>query len=182
MRRCLLLTAMLLPLGGCYLQPMSGYGYAQPGYPAPGYPAPGYQGADDIYPGYAYNEGAPYMMTEGAAVPLILFGGVWGYHDHYGQFRRAPDPVWRHLERQHPRGFGLRRFEEHAAPRFGGGAASQPAFRHSPPATFHQSTPQATPQAAHQAPAAPPARGQAPQREEHRRNEDRRCPAGQTRC
>ena len=75
------LAALLLPLGGCVVpgQPV-GYGYAQPEYG---------------YPGYAYNSGSPTLMVEGASVPLIYFGGSWGYYDGYRRFHRAPEGVYR---------------------------------------------------------------------------------------
>lgn len=64
MRPGVWLTALTLPVGGCYLPPADapayapGYGYAQPGYPAPGgpqpgYPAPGYPPPGDIQGGYS---------------------------------------------------------------------------------------------------------------------------------
>ena len=64
MRPGVWLTALTLPVGGCYLPPADapayapGYGYAQPGYPAPGgpqpgYPAPGYPPPGDIQSGYS---------------------------------------------------------------------------------------------------------------------------------
>ncbi len=102
MRLGFALAALLLPLAGCVVPPQPvGYGYVpQPvGY---GYaPQPEYG-----YPGYAYNNGAPTLVVEGATVPLIYFGGSWGYYDGYRQFHRAPDNVYRQLEQRHPGGVG----------------------------------------------------------------------------
>ena len=96
MRRGLLVAAFLLPLAGCVLPPDDG-GYGQP-----------YYGGSEVYPGYYYNEGSPYVIVEGAPAPLIYYGGSWGYYDHYHHFQRAPERVWRHLEERHPHGEGLR--------------------------------------------------------------------------
>ena len=123
--------------------PRSGYGqpeyprsgYGQPEYPQSDYgqpidPGTGYADEAEAYPGYSYNEGSPTLMVEGAALPLIFFGGAWGYHDGYRQFHRAPDRVWRHLETQHPRGNGLRPYSDAApASRFGGAQQARPEWR-----------------------------------------------------
>ena len=78
MRRALTFAALLLPLAGCYVEPAGGPVYAQPGYqPGPVQPAP-YAYQDDGYPGYYYNDGAPYIVEEGVTLPLIFFGGAWG--------------------------------------------------------------------------------------------------------
>jgi hypothetical protein len=132
MRRAFALAALLLPLGGCYQEapgpagyaqpgyPPGGYGYAQPGYPPPGYPpqgyaAPGsYDPSGGIYPGYSDNGGSPTLFVDGAVMPLIFFGGSWGYYDAHREFHRAPDAVGRHLDQQreaggfHPGGGGFR--------------------------------------------------------------------------
>jgi hypothetical protein len=106
MRRGLALAALLLPLSGCYVAPpgpgygyaqpgypQPGYGYAQPGYPQAGYPQPGYPPPTDpygnVYPGYSYNDGAPTLFVDGAVLPLIFFGGAWGYYDGRHEFHRA---------------------------------------------------------------------------------------------
>jgi hypothetical protein len=83
-------------------------GYPPPGYPPPGYPPPGYPPTAypvpqpdpyaSIYPGYAYNDGAPTLVVGGVVFPLILVGGVWGYWGPGHIWFRAPDPVFRHLE------------------------------------------------------------------------------------
>ena len=136
MRRTIMLAAPLLLMGlsGCVAPPPPGvYGYpgaySQPGYPAayaqPGYPVAPYADAGDIYPGYNYNAGAPSIVVEGASVPLIYYGGSWGYYDGYRRFHRAPESVWRHLETRHPGGYGVRPYAASAyprpdGPRFGG--------------------------------------------------------------
>jgi hypothetical protein len=120
MRRALVMTALLLPLSGCYTAPPPppppGYGYAPPAYPTPayptpayptpGYPPPGYAPAPydpygQVYPGYTEDNGIPMMMVDGMAMALILSGGEWGYWDREHRWRHAPDAVNRHLhERQ----------------------------------------------------------------------------------
>jgi hypothetical protein len=123
MRQGLALVALLLPLTGCVAPPPQpvGYGYyAQPGYPGaypqPGYPGeydqPGYVGAyaqpDYGYPGFAYNDGSPTLFVEGATVPLIFFGGGWGYYDRDRRWHRAPDRVEHNLSQRFPGGNGYR--------------------------------------------------------------------------
>jgi hypothetical protein len=114
MRYSLALAALLLPLGACVATPQPyGYGYGYGGYPQPAY-------ADDYsYPGYAYNDGSPTYYVDGATVPLIFFGGSWGYYDGYRRFHRAPDGIERHLELRHPGGAGYRPFA-------GGGGFGRP--------------------------------------------------------
>ena len=115
MRHGLTLAALLLlPLTGCVVPPQPlgyGYGYAQPGYPG-GYAQPGYPGAypqaDYGYPGFAYNDGSPTLFVEGAAVPLIFFGGGWGYYDRDRNWHRAPDRVEHGLNQRFPGGAGYR--------------------------------------------------------------------------
>jgi hypothetical protein len=120
MRRGLVLAALLLPLTGCYVaQP--GPGYAQPGYPAavgygyaqPGYPPAAYDPYGNVYPGYSDNDGDPTLFVDGAVMPLVLFGGGWGYYDGRHNWHRAPDAVSHHLEQRgasgatlHPGGAG----------------------------------------------------------------------------
>jgi hypothetical protein len=113
-----------LPLSAVYAQPPPpGYVYPPPGYPPAGYPPPSYPPAGypppgyppagypppsypvpqadpyaGIYPGYAYNDGAPTLLVGGVIFPLIFVGGVWGYWDGGHRWVRAPDAVFRHLE------------------------------------------------------------------------------------
>jgi hypothetical protein len=114
MRRALLISAIFLPLSAAYGQaPPPGYAYPPPGYPPPGYPPPGYPPPvypqpvypvpqpdpyAAIYPGYAYNDGAPTLLVAGVVFPLILVGGAWGYWGPGHVWFRAPDAVFRHLE------------------------------------------------------------------------------------
>jgi hypothetical protein len=93
-------------------------GYPPPGYPPPGYPAPAYPPAGypvaqpdpyaTIYPGYAYNDGAPTLLVAGVVFPLILVGGAWGYWDGGHHWIRAPDAVFRHLEARRAAGVVFR--------------------------------------------------------------------------
>lgn len=160
----LALGLLLLPLGGCYVPPTqptdyaqpgyppgTPYGYAQPGYPPdyaqPGYPPPGYPpsgypppGYDpygNVYPGYSDNGGNPTLLVAGAAVPLVLFGGGWGYWDTHHNWHSAPDAVQRHLVQQQAAG-GF-----HAVP--GGTPQPRPQGRPPPAAGgqtfFHANTP-----------------------------------------
>jgi hypothetical protein len=114
MRHGLVLAALLLPLSGCYVAPQSptyaqpGYAVQQPGYPQPGY-APGPDDSDDnVYPGYSYNDGAPSLYVDGAVMPLVLFGGAWGYYDGGHNWHRAPDAVNRRLEQRRASGATFR--------------------------------------------------------------------------
>ena len=86
-----------------YAYPPPGYpppGYSPPAYPAPAYPPPAYpvDPYANIYPGYAYNDGAPTLLVAGVVFPLIFVGGAWGYWDGGHHWVRAPDSVYRHLE------------------------------------------------------------------------------------
>lgn len=92
-----------------YLSP----GYPPPGYPPPGYPPPGYVVASPdpygaIYPGFAYNGGAPTLLVAGLVYPLILVGGVWGYWGPGHHWFRAPAPVFHHLDMQRRGGVAFR--------------------------------------------------------------------------
>lgn len=142
MRHGLVLAALLLPLSGCYVAPQ-GPVYAQPGYPPGyGYPQPGYAPAPydaygDVYPGYSDNDGAPTLFVDGALMPLVFFGGGWGYYDGQHNWHHAPDAVSHHLEQRGASGGG-----------FHPGGAGYP-----------QSRPEGRP-----SPAAEPYRGQAPNR------------------
>ena len=101
MRHGLALVALLLPLSGCVVPPQPvGYGY--------GYQEQGYPGGDYNYPGYSYNDGSPTLVVEGAPMPLIYFGGAWGYYDGARRWHRAPDGVDRHLAQRFPGGAGYR--------------------------------------------------------------------------
>lgn len=109
MGRKIWLAAVILPLSGCYVPP-SGPAYApQPGYGSPGYgygygaPAYGSPGYDP-YSSYSYDNGEPAIVEGGVSVPLVLFGGEWGYYDHDRHFHRAPDSVSRDIENR--RAFG----------------------------------------------------------------------------
>ena len=96
MRRALWWACLLLPLGGCYVDtPAPDYGYAQPGYPPPPPGSDPYAGA---YPGYSYNNGAPVYDDAGVAVPLVFFGGAWGYYDHNRHWHSAPPGISRDMD------------------------------------------------------------------------------------
>jgi hypothetical protein len=187
MRRGLTLAALLLPLTGCVVPPAPNYGY---GYVQPGYPAPGYVDQGDYYPGYFYNDGAPYMIVEGAPMPLIFFGGSWGYYDGYRRFHRAPDSVWQHLESRHPHGSGVRLFEGRPeGPRPGDRPQGRPEWQQhqqpgggTPPPPRQEYRQQSSPPVG-PVPRAPEMRAPVqPRQEEHRGGGDHRCPPGQTRC
>jgi hypothetical protein len=195
MRRGLILTAIFLPLAGCVAPGAPGYGYAQPGYAQPGYGQPvdagtGYADEAEAYPGYSYNDGSPTLMVEGAAMPLVFFGGSWGYYDGYRQFHRAPDRVWRHLETQHPRGNGLRPYNGGVpAARFGEAPQSRPEWRDraqpggfspQPRAEFRQPSGRSA-FGGVAAPGAMPVPAAQPQPRQQQGGE-RRCPHDQPRC
>jgi hypothetical protein len=179
MRRGLALAVLMLPLSGCYVPPSEapGYGYAQPGYPPAGYPQPGYSGGGYDPYGYSYNDGAPTMLVEGASVPLILYGGGWGYWDSRHSWHRAPDEVGHRLEQQRASGAGFHP---------GAGGFGQPRPQGRPPGggepnrgSFHggeQGRPVAASGGAPRPPAASP-----PPRDLHQRDRGRECPTGQ-RC
>jgi len=112
MRYRLAFAALLLPLAGCVVPPDQagyGYGYPQPGYPG-AYPQPGYPGAypqpDYDNPGFSYYDGSPTLAVEGATVPLIFYGGGWGYWDGGHNWHRAPEGVARNLNQRFPGGAG----------------------------------------------------------------------------
>jgi len=118
MRRQLALMALLLPLSGCVVPPdQFGYGY---GYPSPGYagvyPQPGYE-----YSGSPYYDGSPTMAVEGSNVPLIFYGGSWGYWDRGHSWHHAPDNVSHNLNQRYP-GSGF----HPGAPPPGGGFGGRP--------------------------------------------------------
>ena len=205
MRRGPIIAALLLPLAGCYVQPGSDYGYSYGGYQPPayqaapyGYQEPAYQAApygyqEPAYPGYDYNGGAPYMIYEGAQTPLIYFGGLWGYHDRYGHFQRAPEAVYRNLESRHPQGAGAHASGgQFVAPRVNGGQQSPPPAHQGwqgggggQPRVEHRQAPIAPAAVAPPTVAPPAPRAAAPgpaPRQEERRGGDRRCPNGQTHC
>ena len=169
------LAAFILPLSGCYVPP-SGPAYApQPGYGSPGYgygaPAygsPGYPPPYDPYSSYSYDNGAPAIVEGGVSVPLVLFGGQWGYYDHDRHFHRAPDNVGRDIENRRASG----NFRPN--PGLPGGGGPQP--WHGQPngqAAFHPGGPPPG------QPSGPPLRA-APQPQPQQRPEGRHeCPPGQ---
>jgi hypothetical protein len=108
MRPRFALVALLLPLGGCVVPPEQvGYGYP-PAYPQPGYGYPAaYPQPDYGYPGYSYYDGSPTLAIEGETVPLIFYGGGWGYWDHGHGWHRAPDRVAHNLDQRFPGGSGF---------------------------------------------------------------------------
>ncbi len=179
MRQALWLAPLLVPLAGCYM-PAGDYGYGaaqQPyGYAQP-YPQP-----YDPYaaaPGYSYNDGAPVIVEGGASVPLVFFGGEWGFYDRERRWHRAPEHAYRDLERRRESGA---HFHPDAMPRgepreFRGAEQRQqaPAMNHQHFEPAQQQRPQASffPQP-HAAPSPQPQRT-----EEHERRRD--CPPGQ-RC
>jgi hypothetical protein len=114
MRPRFALVALLLPLSGCVVPPYQagyGYGYAPPGYPG-AYPQPGYPGAypqpDYGYPGFSYYDDSPTLFVDGATMPLIFYGGGWGYWDGAHRWHAAPDGVARNLNQRFPGGAGYR--------------------------------------------------------------------------
>ena len=206
MRRGPIFAMILLPLAGC-VPPPGGPGYGYGGYPQPyqggGSAPPVYGDPNAGYSGYAYNDGAPYIVEEGVTLPLIFFGGAWGYYDRERHFRRAPEHVYRELQSRHPGGSGARVFSGQAAPphfngggqaaphfngggqaqppHFNGGGQAQPHFNAPPPVQHTQPSFAAPPH--HAAPvAAPPVQHTAPpaRQEEHRGRQQ--CPPGQFRC
>jgi hypothetical protein len=192
MRRGLWLVSLMLPLAGCYVAPSDPeYGYAQPGYPSPpsGYPPPGYPppayppgayapapydpNAGTYAPGYGYNGGAPVIVEGGMAMPLVLFGGEWGYYDRDHHWHRAPEGVSRGFEAH--RGDGGQ-FRPNAGPH----AESYPQPRSGQPGSQAAYRPTGQPQPSAPPPGAPrQAQTGGPQAAEHEHG--RNCQAGQ-RC
>ncbi len=136
MRYRFALAALLLPLSGCVVPPdQAGYGYGY-GYPAPGYPGaypqPGYPGAypDYGYPGLTYYGDSPTLAIDGGTVPLIFYGGGWGYYDGGHNWHRAPDGVARGLNQRYPGGAGYHAWSGgqpvHPGAPPGGGFAGRP--------------------------------------------------------
>jgi hypothetical protein len=189
-RRELWLATLLLPLGGCYATPAPGYGfvppgyppgeYAQPGYPPGGYAQPGYPSGGyapppsdpyAAYPGYGGGDGPPTYIEGGVAVPLVLYGGEWGFYDSGRHWHRAPEGYSHHLQERRDAGgefhpSSVQPNEFHPQPgtgRPGERPAGQSAFR-----------PVAAPTAAPR-----PVPAAQPRQEEHERG--RACPPGQ-RC
>ncbi len=146
---------LLLVLNACYLPPANpGYGYAPPGYPP----------ADDpyasAYPGSYYDGGAPAYVAGGAAAPMVLYGGQWGYWDHDRQWHRAPDDASHRMWEQQNGGGGPHPHDEHPG--------GQPSYRPNEAARVSAPAPPQRP-----APAAQPAHPDHPNRHD--------CPPGQ-RC
>jgi hypothetical protein len=112
------------------------------------------------------------MLIAGAAVPLVVVGGSWGYYDAYRGWHRAPDQVNRDIERQRA-----------GAAVYHPGAEAHPQGR--PPAApggYPQARPAGGPDPYHGQPQYRPPPQQArpaPEHEEHERNRD--CQPGQ-RC
>src|SRR5258708_878251 len=103
MRSPIALMALLLPLSGCVVPPDQvgyGYGYAPTGYPG------AYAQPDSGYPGYSYYDGSPTLAVEGATVPLIFYGGNWGYWDRGHNWHHAPDNVAHNMNQRYPGGSG----------------------------------------------------------------------------
>jgi hypothetical protein len=169
-RHGLWLATLLLPLSGCYMPPTdAGYGYAQPGYPAGGY-APSPYDPYAGYPGYSESNGTPMYMDGGAPVPLVLYGGEWGFYDSGRHWHRAPEGVSRHMEERRSAGGQF-----HDNPGAHNESFSQP--RSGQPggqSGFHQAA--APPPAAPRPAPTPTAQ---PRQENHERHRD--CPPGQ-RC
>jgi hypothetical protein len=61
-----------------------------------------------IYPGYAFNDGAPTLLVAGVVFPLILVGGIWGYWDGGHRWIHAPDAVFHHLQERQRAGVVFR--------------------------------------------------------------------------
>jgi hypothetical protein len=117
MRYHFALVALLLPLSGCDVPPdQAGYGY---GYPQPGYGA-GYAQPDYGYPGFSYYDGSPALAVGGSTVPLIFYGGGWGYWDGGHNWHHAPEGVARNLDRRFPGGSGYHAWGGSPATHLGG--------------------------------------------------------------
>lgn len=95
MRRAILTSLLMLPLAACYVEPPAPMGYGYPPPPPAGYPPPAYPYA--AYPGYSYNDGAPIIYEGGIPIPLMFFGGVWGWYDSGHVWHAAPAGVIRDL-------------------------------------------------------------------------------------
>jgi len=120
----------LLPLSACVVPPAPvgyGYGYPPPGYSQPGYAPAGYPAGEFAYSGYSYNDGSPTLYVEGSTLPLIFYGGAWGYWGREGGWHRAPEGIDRHLSQRFPGGAGYR-------PWAGGPAGRPEGFRPGGPA------------------------------------------------
>jgi hypothetical protein len=153
-----------------YAQP----GYAQPGYPPPGYAPPPYDPNAAVYPGYSESGGVPVFIDGGIALPLILYGGEWGYWDRDRHWHRAPDPIARHLS-------------ERPAPGWSGHPGSPPPAaayappRHDEPRPLTSTATYRAPEPAHPATApyaAPRPAPASPPPQERRRD----CPSNQPHC
>jgi hypothetical protein len=161
------LLVPLIALAGCVAQPGP---YAAPGYAQP-YPAGPY---DQAYPGYDYTSGAPTYIEGGVPVPLILFGGEWGHYDRERRWRRAPEPVHRHLEERRAGG-GFRPYERQGEP--------QRFAPPGPPREQQRFVPAAAPREQHRfEPAAAPRQAGPPPARHEERERRRECPNGQPRC
>ncbi len=196
MRGHVVLAALLLPLSGCYVAPQ-GPAYVQPGYPAgyvqPGYASGPYDAYGSDYPGYSYTDGSPTRFVDGSVMPLVMFGGSWGYYDRGHSWHRAPDALSHRLEQQRamggpfrPNGGGFQQGRPEGRP--GGGGFSQPRPEGRPAGGLGQPGPFGRPapggeqfhgQPAFRPTAAPAAPRPAPPREEHNQGHD--CRLGE-RC
>ena len=111
MRHGLTLAALLLPLAGCVVPPPPlgyGYGYRTAWLSGPRLSATGLprRYPDVGYPGFAYYDDSPTLYVDGAIMPLIFYGGGWGYWDRGHQWHRAPAGVEGHLNQRFPGGAG----------------------------------------------------------------------------
>jgi hypothetical protein len=159
MRARFALMALLLPLGGCVVPPgQVGYGYGYPGaYPSPGYPG-AYGQPDYGYPGYSYYDNSPTLAVDGATMPLIFYGGGWGYWDGGHNWHHAPDGVARNLNQRYPGGTGYRAAPvgHVGGPPPGGGFGGHPLGSAPPGGGFAGRPPGVAPVSAPRGPALPP--------------------------